>query len=176
MRILHKPLSPDQLELVKHWIRRLHTTCVLHKERLDAHELFEHGDQEAMRVKLELFCDLNDHLKLHHCLAGHASIGVADILLFSYLRRFMGLDPLDKDATIEHMLYPLKTEQLPYLTRFLTHLCEVMQVGFEAVDRKEFNLFKQMQHLNRSMKLLEAVKRNNVDIARLILSSKPNAL
>lgn len=119
---------------------------------------------------------MNDHLNMHNSLAGHASIGTADILLFSYLRRYLGLDPSDKDASISAIIHPLSTEQLPALTRFLSHLCEVMQVGFEAVDRKEFNLFKQMQHVNRSLQLLDAVRKSNVATASLILKHQPNAL
>jgi hypothetical protein len=50
------------------------------------------NDQEAILYRFELLCDLNDHFKFNHSISGHASLSSPDILIFSFLRRYMDLN------------------------------------------------------------------------------------
>ena len=96
------------------WLKRLYTSCVLHKRRLDSQ------DQMALRYSLELLCDLNDFLRLHHSLGGALSISAPDVLFHSFARRGWGWQASDLVGSLRacaHQLPPLE-----HLERYLTQL------------------------------------------------------
>ena len=109
---MHRDLTEEQEKRGKEWVKRLFTTCVLHARRIES------GDQEALRYRLELLCDMDDYLRLRHSLCGTSSLSCVDLVLFSFLRRHMELDTANIKESLHRIAHQL--EPMNNLERLLT--------------------------------------------------------
>ena len=131
----------------------------------------------VLGFRFDLLSDLDDYLLLHHSLAGHTSISVADIMLLSYFRRHLGLQLEEEQHQVAKSLFsmtkPLKCKNL---SRVIDHVSKAYKVGYASMDLKEISLNSQFVKLSSSGEFLEAVKAGNIAECQRILSFKPNAI
>ena len=59
------------------------------------------------------------------------------------------------------------------MERYLDYLQKTLVIGFEAIDKKESSIHEQLQRLNSSNELVQAVKSGDIPLAKQILDEKP---
>ena len=89
---------------------------------------------------MQLLCDIDDHYKFHHSLAGHADIGLADIMLLSFLRR---VKQIEVSACLIGMT-KLYGVILMNIVRVLNHINCKFGIGYSAMDGKEKTVLDNM--------------------------------
>lgn len=137
---------------------------MLHEQRV-----LDVRDQAALRYRMELLCDLDDHLMMANSVCGNYSVNGIDLLLFSLMRRFMGFDVSNVGESLSSIAPQLKP--LKNLERLLTHLRDTCPCGgLEALNKKEQLLQKQVfEHSAACPEFLPAVNRGDVDHVAEIL-------
>jgi len=82
------------------WLKRMFASFVIHAQAFSA------NDDYAQNYRFELFYDMDEYLETHHSLAGCSGISLVDIMLFSYLRRYMDLNHADclKEESLEQTM------------------------------------------------------------------------
>lgn len=83
VKLWHEHPTDSENDLIKSWVKKLYTSCFLHKDR---------RDQGAIDYRLELMYEIDEYLSIHHSMRGHSCISVIDILLFSLVRREMKMN------------------------------------------------------------------------------------
>ena len=93
-------MSEQEIELMKDWVKKLFLTFVLGYDENQQKNINDRGPPSERRMRnaeenseselaqLELLVDLDYHYKFNHSLVGNASIGFADVMLLSFLRRY----------------------------------------------------------------------------------------
>ena len=71
---------------IQKWMVRMFTSFVVHERA------FKLGYENAVNYRFELLFDIDEYLEIHHSLDNYHSIGVVDVMLFSYIRRATGIN------------------------------------------------------------------------------------
>ena len=128
----------------------------------------------ALNYRFDLLYDLDDYLLLRHSLAGHTAISVADIMLLSYLRRYLGLKLEEEQHQVAksffNMTKPLRCKNI---SRVIDHVSKAYKVGYASMDQKEACLKDQFVKLSSSGEFLEAVRSGNIIECERILGERP---
>ena len=80
IKLWHDDPSDYENEIIKDWVKKIYTTCILHKNR---------NNEGDIDYRMELMYEIDEYLRFHHSLRGHSCISVIDILFFSLVRREM---------------------------------------------------------------------------------------
>ena len=122
----------------KKWIRRLFDLCFIEKGPQGQYDCASSGGTlDKIRVaQLELFCEIDDHLKWHQSLGGATATSTIDIVFLSFLRRCMRFNSKTLKQDLDTLLGSMAIK-LPNLSRYLSHLSSIITIGFAAVDKKE---------------------------------------
>ena len=94
-RLWHNEPTFEEVEVVKDWVKRLYTSCILHKNR---------KDQASIDYRMDLMYDIDEYLNIHHSLRGHSCISAIDVLFFSLFRREMKIIKNIKPGSLPSIL------------------------------------------------------------------------
>ena len=147
-------------------MKRLFTTCILHKER---------KDEYAFEYRLELFYDLNEHLQVNHSLRGNCSVSIIDMMLLSYVRRHMNIKVVNQGClpSIKKATHFLECTNVK---RLLDHLNYAFYIAYDRFDVSESNTIKEIQRKFQVCVFLDAVREGDIEKCRQILKQKPKKL